>query len=447
LHTRPQALHHTALVVGGGVAGMTAALNLARQGFGVYLVEREGQLGGHARRLGRRVQGGDPLDLVRSLEKALRAEPRLEVLLNHEPVKFEGFVGNFRTWVQERGTSRQRLLEHGVTVIATGAREYRGPAYGLGQHPRVLTQADLDALLAGRGGAALEPLPAPDQWRSVVMLQCVGPWDEPGAEAPFYCSRICCATAVKNAIALKEANPEVQVAILYNRDIRTYGRIEALYTRARRLGVIFVRYPEGERPSIVLEGERPVIRVTDTVLNLDLTLEPDVLVLSEAILPAEGHRDLAELFKFSCTLEGFFLEAHVKLQPVDFPSEGLYLAGMCHYPKLVEEAQVQALAAAARAARTLSKEHLEVGGVVAVVDQAKCTGCLTCVRACPFGAIRIRRDAVGAGGILGAAEVQAAACRGCGICAGECPAKAIQLEHFRDDQIWAKIDALLPTPV
>jgi heterodisulfide reductase subunit A-like polyferredoxin len=279
------------------------------------------------------------------------------------------------------------------------------------------------------------------------MLLCVGPWDEPEASEGFYCSRICCATAVKNAIALKEANPEAQVAILYNRDIRTYGRLEALYTRARRMGVAFIRYPEGERPRIALEGEKPRIQVTDTVLNLDLALEPDVLVLSEALLPAEGHRDLAELFKFSCTLEGFFLEAHVKLQPVDFPSEGLYLAGTCHYPKLVEEAQTQALAAAARAARILSKDHLEVGGAVAVVEQARCTGCLTCVRVCPFGAIRIHREAVGAGGILGAAEVQAAACRGCGICAGECPAKAIQLEHFRDEQIWAKIDALLSAPV
>ena len=448
LHTRPQSLYHSALVVGGGVAGMTAALNLARQGFGVYLVERERELGGYARRLGRLVQGGDPRDLVRALEGAIRSEPRVEVLLGHEPVKFEGFVGNFRTWVQERGTSRQRLLEHGVAVIATGAREYRGPAFGLGQHPRVLTQADLDALLAGRSPEVPpEGLPAPAQWRSVAMLLCVGPWDEPEASEGFYCSRICCATAVKNAIALKEANPEAQVAILYNRDIRTYGRLEALYTRARRMGVAFIRYPEGERPRIALEGEKPRIQVTDTVLNLDLALEPDVLVLSEALLPAEGHRDLAELFKFSCTLEGFFLEAHVKLQPVDFPSEGLYLAGTCHYPKLVEEAQTQALAAAARAARILSKDHLEVGGAVAVVEQARCTGCLTCVRVCPFGAIRIHREAVGAGGILGAAEVQAAACRGCGICAGECPAKAIQLEHFRDEQIWAKIDALLSAPV
>ena len=450
LHTRPQSLQHTALVIGGGIAGMTAALNLARQGFGVYLVERESRLGGQARRLGRRVRGGDPSELVQSLEEAVRAEERIEVLLRHQPVKTEGFVGNFRTWVQDIDSPRQRLLEHGVTIVATGAQEYRGSAYGLGQHPRVLTQGDLDALLAGKEPQGVAgPLPPIAELKDVAMLLCVGPWDEmDGDQAEgFYCSRICCATAMKNAIALKEANPDTQVTVLYNRDIRTYGRLEALYTQARRLGVLFVRYPAGERPRLSLEGDRPILQVTDTALNQELHLEPDLLVLSAATLPAQGHRDLAEMFKFSCTLEGFFLEAHVKLQPVDFPSEGLFLAGMCHYPKLIEEAQTQALAAAARAARILSKEHLEVGGVVAVVEQHKCTGCLTCVRICPFGAVRINHTAVGAGGILGAAEVEAAACRGCGICAGECPAKAIQLEHFRDDQVLAKVEALLLAPV
>jgi len=446
LHTRPQSLHHSALVIGGGIAGMTAALNLARQGFGVYLVEREAQLGGRTRRVGRRVGGEDPLELVKNLEAAIQAEDGIEVLLQHEPVKAEGFVGNFKTRVQDLRSPRQRLLEHGVTIVATGAQEYRGPAWGLGEHHRVITQGDLDALLNGR--TETRSLPHPAEIKSVVMLLCVGPWDEPDAEPAdtFYCSRICCTTAVKNAIALKEANPDAQVFVLYNRDIRTYGRLEGLYTQARRLGVLFLRYPEAERPGLSLEGDRPVIQVTDTVLHQELYLEPDILVLSEAVIPAEGHRDLAEMFKFSCALEGFFLEAHVKLQPVDFPSEGLYLAGTCHYPKLIEETQTQALAAAARAARILSRDHLEVGGVVATVDQVKCTGCLTCVRVCPFGAIRIDHEAVGAGAILGAAEVEAAACRGCGICAGECPAKAIQLEHFRDEQMWATVDALLSTP-
>jgi heterodisulfide reductase subunit A2 len=281
----------------------------------------------------------------------------------------------------------------------------------------------------------------------VVMLQCVGPWDEPGAEMPFYCSRICCSIAAKNALRLKERSPETQVYVLYNRDIRTYGFQEQVYTRAREAGVVFLRYEEGTRPQVNTEaildgGGRLAITIRDEVLGQPVTLHPDLLVLSEAIVPAEGSRELADLLKFSCTLEGFFLEAHVKLQPVDFPAEGIFLAGTAHYPKLLDETIAQAGAAAARAAGILSKDVLEVGGVVAVVDPNKCTGCLTCVRICPFGAARINPGLVGVGGIVGAAEVTAAACRGCGLCPAECPAKAIQLQHFTDDQVLAKEEAL-----
>ena len=277
--------------------------------------------------------------------------------------------------------------------------------------------------------------------RSVVMLQCVGPWDTDGGETGFYCSRICCSVAAKNALRIKEQNPNAQVFVLYNRDIRTYGFLETLYTRAREAGVIFLRYEEGTRPQISVNGQL-LITIHDAVLGAPVTLAPDLLVLSEAIVPAEGSRELAELLKFSCTLEGFFLEAHVKLQPVDFPAEGLFLAGACHYPKLLDETIAQAGAAAARAARILSKDHLEVGGVVAIVDQTKCTGCLTCVRICPFGAAQINPALVGVGHIMGAAEIAAAACRGCGLCPAECPAKAIQLQHFTDEQVLAKEEAL-----
>ena len=275
----------------------------------------------------------------------------------------------------------------------------------------------------------------------MVMLQCVGPWDEKGAEDDFYCSRICCTVAVKNALHLKEHDPETQVCILYNRDIRTYGFHEALYTKARESGVVFLRYEEGTRPQISSNGQLR-ISVHDQVLEQEVVFNPDLLVLSEAMIPAEGSRELAELLKFSCTLEGFFLEAHVKLQPVEFPAEGIFLAGTCHYPKLLDETIAQSGAAAARAASILSKDELEVGGIVAVVDAAKCTGCLTCVRVCPFGAAVINPQLEGVGKIMGAAEITAAACRGCGLCPAECPAKAIQLQHFTDDQVLAKEDAL-----
>jgi heterodisulfide reductase subunit A len=247
--------------------------------------------------------------------------------------------------------------------------------------------------------------------------------------------------AAKNSLRVKAKSPSTQVYVLYNRDIRTYGFQEELYTRAREAGVLFVRYKEGTKPEISAAGELR-ITVHDEVLDQRLTLNPDLLVLSAAVVPSEGSRELAELLKFSCTLEGFFLEAHVKLQPVDFPAEGIFLAGAAHYPKLLDESIAQAGAAAARAAAILSQDQLEVGGVIAVVDPSKCTACLTCVRICPFGAVTINPDLVGVGDIVGAAEIAPAACRGCGLCPAECPAKAIQLQHFTDEQVLAKETAL-----
>jgi heterodisulfide reductase subunit A-like polyferredoxin len=452
LYTQDQSLFHSALIIGGGVAGMTAALNLAEQGYGVTLVEREQELGGYARTLSQTGDGGDVQAFLHSLIAGVCSHPDIEVLTNHQVVKSEGFVGNFKSTVACGSEPTQRLIEHGVILVATGGQEYRGSARGLGTDARIITQGDLEARLlenqvAGNGeqeaGSRRQDSPMPDAGvlDSVVMLQCVGPWDEQDSSDGFYCSRICCSVAAKNALRLKEQNPKTQVFVLYNRDIRTYGFQEALYTQAREAGVVFLRYAEGTVPQISSNGSLR-ITVQDEVLGQPVTLEPDLLVLSEAIVPAEGSKDVAELLKFSCTLEGFFLEAHVKLQPVEFPAEGIFLAGTCHYPKLLDETIAQAGAAAARASSILSKDELEVGGVVAVVDASKCTACLTCVRICPFGAARINPTLVGVGNILGAAEVTAAACRGCGLCPAECPAKAIQLQHFTDEQVLAKEEAL-----
>ena len=440
LYTQEQSFSHRALVIGGGVAGMTAALNLADQEYDVTLVEREQELGGLARNLSVTGDGGDVRAFLVNLIGRVREHSRIEVLTDHQVVKSAGFVGNFGSTVAHRSDPTQRLIEHGVTVVATGAREYRGTAHGVGTDPRIMTQGDLEQLLS----LSAPSLPLSDA-RSIVMLQCVGPWDEEENETNFYCSRICCSVAAKNALRIKKQNPRAQIFVLYNRDIRTYGFQEALYTQAREAGVVFLRYQEGSRPQISANG-RLQLTVHDDVLGHAIALEPDLLVLSEAVVPAEGSRDLAELLKFSCTLEGFFLEAHVKLQPVDFPAEGIFLAGMAHYPKLLDETIAQAGAAAARAAGILSKDTLEVGGVVAVVDPAKCTGCLTCVRVCPFGAAQINPALTGVGGILGAAEIPAAACRGCGLCPAECPARAIQLQHFTDDQVLAKEEALFEAP-
>ena len=444
LYTEEQSLSHCALIIGGGVAGMTAALNLAGQGYEVVLVEREAELGGQARSLTVTAEGADVQAFLGDLVARVSSHPSIEVLTGHQVVKSGGFVGNFKTTVASRTDLTQRLVEHGVTIVATGGREYHGSAHGLGSHPRIVTQGDLEELLRGwqDGGrqaqaAAIDPA----SLRTVVMLQCAGPWDEDGNHADFYCSRVCCSVAVKNALRIRKQYPNAQVFVLYNRDIRTYGFLEEWYGQAREAGVRFVHYGEGTRPDVRWDDGLQ-ISVHDEILDRAITFRPDLLVLSAAVVPNEGSRELADMLKFSCTLEGFFLEAHVKLQPVDFPAEGLFLAGMAHYPKLLDETIAQAGAAAARAARILSKDQLDVGGVVATVDQNKCTGCLTCLRICPFGAVQINPNLVGVGGILGAAEIKAAACRGCGLCPAECPAKAIQLQHFTDDQVLAKEEAL-----
>ncbi|MGD2205345.1 MAG: FAD-dependent oxidoreductase [Anaerolineae bacterium] len=453
LYTQEQSLVHSALIIGGGVAGMTAALNLAEQGYDVTLVERESKLGGQARHLSSTIKGGDPRAFVQDLIARVSKNPRIEVLTDHQVVKSEGFVGNFKSTLapangsadptcDEPGRTTQRLVEHGVTIVATGGREYRGGAFGLDSDPRIITQGDLEQRVSGSGHQEADsPIPDSRFPDTVVMLQCVGPWDEENCDDEFYCSRICCSVAAKNALRLKEQNPKTQIFVLYNRDIRTYGFQEALYTQAREAGVVFLRYAEGSKPEVSTNGDLS-ITVRDEVLGQPVTLQPDLLVLSEAIVPAEGSKALAELLKFSCTLEGFFLEAHVKLQPVEFPAEGVFLAGAAHYPKLLDETIAQAGAAAARAASILSKDELEVGGVVAVVEPEKCTACLTCVRICPFGAAVINPALVGVGEIMGAAEITAAACRGCGLCPAECPAKAIQLQHFTDEQVLAKEEAL-----
>jgi len=340
------------------------------------------------------------------------------------------------------------LIEHGVVIMAIGAEEYAGPAYGLGTDARIMTQGDLEARLA-------EGTFDPRGMKQVVMIQCVGPWDEEGAadrnptadESPdFYCSRVCCTVAVKNALRLKERNPDLQVFVLY-KDIRTYGFREQIYEQARERGVTFIRFDDAHKPEVQadrnpVDGERVRVSVTEPALRMPVALTPDAVVLSAAMVPPAGTRELAKNMRFACTLEGFMLEAHLKLQPVDFPSEGAYLCGAIQYPKFLDEAIAQAQAAAARAASILSQDVLQVGGPIAVVDTDRCTGCLTCVRVCPYDVPVINMERVGAGGIMGAAEIAAAACRGCGVCAGECPAKAIQLQHHRDEQLLAKVEAL-----
>jgi heterodisulfide reductase subunit A-like polyferredoxin len=341
-----------------------------------------------------------------------------------------GFAGNFTSAIHDAQDQRTEI-QHGATILATGAREYRGPEYGHGSDDRIITQQQFEAVLA-------DPEPVSGPVNSVVMIQCVGP-------AERFCSRICCTTALKNALALKRRQPESQVVILY-KDIRAYGFKEKLYTQARDQGVLFIRYDDGYEPRVETRGGTLTVEARDATLDRQLMLHPDLLVLSMPVVPRGDVKELAALFKVPVDADGFFAEAHVKLRPVDFSTDGIFMAGMAHYPKLLDETMIQAQAAAARAARILSRETLTAGGRVAVVDEGRCTGCLTCVRICPFGVPVMRADASGVGNIMGAAYIESAICQGCGTCAAECPARAIQLTHYTDAQLQGKVRALVQVP-
>jgi heterodisulfide reductase subunit A-like polyferredoxin len=426
LYQQAIGVNQACLVVGGGIAGMNAALTLADQGYKVFLVEREKELGGRLRRVYFTAHGEDPREYLGQVIERVMENERIEVLTGHKVVETGGFKGNFKTTVEATDNPSRQLIEHGATILATGGVEYRGRAYSLGSHPGVITQEEFEEMLAHRPQEV-------KGLRSMVMIQCVGPWNDDGS-IPFYCSRICCSVSMKNAIKVKEVNPSASVTVLY-RDIRTYGFQEGLYTEARKRGVIFVRYDWEHSPQVSLRDGGLLVGVRDPILGKDLPLEPDLLVLSEAVVPTPGSEEVATLFKVPRTLEGFFLEAHVKLRPVDFPTDGIYLCGMAHYPKFIDETLAQAQAAVARASTILSKKTLDIGGVVARVDGEKCAACLTCVRVCPYQVPVINPE--------GEAEIEVARCQGCGVCAAECPAKAIELQHYEDTQMLAKCESAL----
>ena len=415
LHQVELPLEKSGIVVGGGVAGMSAALNLAGAGYPVHLVEKSGELGGNARYLLNSWKGEAVAPYLEDLVAQVNGHPNLTVHLNSELTSFKGFVGNYVSGITPEGGS-EMVVEHGVIVLATGGHELRPSEYLYGQSDGVLTSLELDMELKGKPDA-------PKDWSSVAFIQCVGS-REP--ERP-YCSRLCCTHSVESAVRVKEVNPQADVYILY-RDIRTYGVREDLYKKAREAGVLFIRYNLDDKPQVSEEGGKITVTATDHVLGRPISFDVDRLVLAAAIVPNEVHK-LAEAMKTPLNAEGFFLEAHAKLRPVDFATEGLYQAGLAHYPKPIDEAIAQANAAAGRAMTVLAKSVIRVGGVVATVDPKKCSVCLTCVRTCPYGVPKI---------VDGAAHIEVAQCYGCGACAAECPGKAITLQHFTDAQILAK---------
>jgi|UniRef100_A0A7V6A1V7 heterodisulfide reductase subunit A len=419
-----------ALVLGGGVAGMSAALALADQGFHTYLVERSARLGGLARNLRFTLEGLDPAQVVQELEVEVYQHPNVEVLTRAELISLSGAVGRFRSRVSQGAGEdrRDRHLQHGVVLVATGGREIRPEgSYLYGEDPRVLTQLELEEKISGRD-------PDLERVRRVIMVQCVG---SRTPERP-YCSRLCCSEALKNALLIKKRYPLVEVLVLY-RDIRAFGLKELAYQEAKERGVVFLPYDPDRPPEVAASLRRPLtVRVWDELLGETVALPADMLVLSTGIEPVEGTGEVARLLKVPRATGGFFLEAHQKLKPVETMVEGIFLCGLAHYPKSLGEAVAQAQAAAIRAAALLFQEKIQQSEVSAVIESNHCRSCLTCLRSCPFGAIFV--------GEKGLPEIKGELCRGCGICAAECPAGAIHMSRFTDAELSAQVRAALETP-
>jgi len=420
-------VNKAALVIGGGVAGMTSALSIAEQGHDVHLVEKDADLGGIARKLHYTLEGMDVQAYVDDLVRAVYRHPLIHVYHNAAIAEATGYVGNFVTTVEsERGVTE---IKHGATVVATGAEEYTPTEYLYGEDDRVLTYLELEEQIA-KGSEKVANA------ESLVMIQCVGCRNEDRN----YCSRVCCSEAIKNALKLKEINPEIDIYILF-RDMRTYGLMEDYYREAADKEVAFIRYEAQDKPKVEAgesEEGRPVLKVTtpDYILGKKLEIDADIVALAAAVIPPVGNKELSQLFKLSLGPDGFFKEAHVKLRPVEMGADGVYLCGLAHYPKHISETINQAYGAAGRALTLLSHDVVTVSGAVCEVDENKCVSCGACITACAYDAIGFRETPQGK-----KAFVNSVLCKGDGLCNAKCPTGAIYLKHFTDEEILSQIDA------
>jgi heterodisulfide reductase subunit A len=419
-----------ALVVGGGIAGMTCALSIANQGHEVHLVEKESNLGGMARKIHQTLEGLDVQEYLGSLIKKVYAHPSIHVYTDAVILEAAGYVGNFTTRVKsERGV---REIKHGAAIIATGANVYKPMEYLYGTDERVMTHLELEERIHN-GDEKIKNA------KNLVMIQCVGCRNEDRN----YCSRICCGESIKNALELKELNPKIDIYILF-RDVRTYGFREDYYREAASREVKFIRYEPQDKP-MVEAGEsqegQPILKVTatDYVLGNKLEIEADFVALAAAIIPAAGSKEIAQQFKVSLGQDGFFQEAHVKLRPVEFAADGVYLCGMAHYPKHITETINQAYGAAGRVMTLLSHDTVVASGSVCEVNEKKCMGCGACSAVCTYGSIELRKTPNGVKAI-----VNPILCKGDGLCNAKCPTGAIQLKHFTDKGLFAQIDAMVP---
>jgi heterodisulfide reductase subunit A len=413
------------LVIGGGISGMTAALNFADQRYETYIIEKKEVLGGHARNIFTTLEGGNVQDFLNALIEDVRTNERIKVFTQAQISDVEGYIGNFKTKIVHGDEGEKKELEHGVIIVATGANEYRPQEYLFGKDVRVVSQSEFEFVLNETNEIK--------EKETVVMIQCVGSRNE---ENP-YCSKMCCAEAIKNALHAKEINPKLEIIVLY-RDIRTYGFKEEYYRKAREKGVIFLRYDNEEPPEVHNDNKKLQVNFKAPKLG-NISFDTDLVVLSAGIEASKENEKLAKMLKVPINEDNFFLEAHVKLRPVDFATEGVFVAGLAHGPKPIEDSISQANAVVSRACTILSKDEIEAEGKVANVNPEKCSGCGMCVENCAYNAIELIDDRR-FGRI---AAVNQALCKGCGACSGNCRSCAIDVLGFNDQQIYSMITGRL----
>jgi heterodisulfide reductase subunit A len=423
----------SALVIGGGLAGITSALELANQDFDVSLVEKEKELGGNLRKIHYLFNGEKPQVELKNLISEVQANEKIHLFTETKIDSIEGSIGNYKTKIVKNGKSRE--IEHGVVIVATGAKQFHPQEYLYGQDERVMTQLELEQRLA------MDP-----DWigqkengrpKNVVMIQCVGSRDE---ERP-YCSRICCTESVKNALKIKELSPDTNIYVLY-RDVRTYGFRETYYTNARQKDVMFLRFDEDRKPQISKNGKGFNVEIFDQILRIPIEISADLVILSAGIIANDENEAVAKLLKIPQNSDGFFLEAHMKLRPVDFATDGVFLCGLAHSAKAIEESIIQAQAAAARAATILSKESLELEANISQVVDENCDGCAYCVEPCPYNVITLI-EYMRNGAVKKTVETNDSLCKGCGCCQATCPKLGIFVRGFKLEQIEAQVNAAI----
>lgn len=439
-----------ALVIGGGIAGMVSTLRMADEGFEVFLIEREAKLGGNARRLYNTIQGEDIKQYIRELSEKLDEHPLVHIFLNSNIEKIDGYIGNYKTEIRKqksgvrgqksedriqtkevrRKKSEVKTLEHGVIIVATGAKEEKTDKYFYGKDERVITNLELEEMIGTSSCANLNG-------KSIVFIQCVGSRSD---EHP-YCSRVCCGQSIKNALRLKKEFPDSNIMILY-RDMRTYGFKEKYYEEARVKGIIFIRYDIWSMPEAIMNNGNIFIGVRDQTIGEDIILKPDMVVITPCIVPRENNEELAKMLKVPLNEDGFFLEAHVKLRPVDFATEGIFVVGMAHSPKYIDETIAQANAAVSRACTIISKDVYHAEAAVAMVNEDICDGCGICEPVCEYGAIEIVTEEK-EGREMKKVKLTEALCKGCGTCIAACPSGAMEQKGFKSEQLVAMVDAAL----